>query len=41
LRRFKPQAFDHFKMLPVPADERSILFDRGGGDQSVECAQTA
>lgn len=39
LRRFKPQAFDHRKMLFVPADERAILLDRCGGDQRVECAQ--
>lgn len=38
-RRFKPQAFDHRKVFPVPADERAILLDGGGRDQRVECAQ--
>ena len=33
LGRFKPQAFDHREMLPVPTDERTTLLDRGGRDQ--------
>ena len=33
LRRFKPQIFDHCEVLPVPADECAILFDRDSGDE--------
>jgi hypothetical protein len=33
MRHFEPQAFDHRKMLLVPADKRATMLDRGGGDQ--------